>query len=88
MGLRDVEALVKNIENSVRYGGDLGAGMSLEGYGAESYAVNNRLLGAVDKLHKLYSWRALPVVGLRSLGLEAVERFGLLKEFFMRQASG
>ena len=87
MGLRDVEALVKNIETSVRYGGDIGADMGLEGYGAESYAANNRLLGAVDKLHKLYSWRAAPVVGLRSLGLEAIERLELVKKFFMQQTS-
>ena len=88
MGLRDVEALVMNIENSIRYGGDIGAGMGLEGYGAECYAANNRLLGVVDKLHKIYSWRAPPVVGLRSLGLEVVEKFGFMKEFFMSQASG
>ncbi|MCJ1243062.1 putative ubiquinone biosynthesis monooxygenase [Trapelia coarctata] len=88
MGIGDVEALVKNIENSVRYGGDIGAGMGLERYGAERYAPNNRLLGVVDKLHKLYSWRSGPVVGLRSLGLEAVERLGVVKELFMREAAG
>jgi len=88
MGIGDVEALVRNIENSVRYGGDIGAGMGLEGYGAERYATNNRLLGVVDKLHKLYSWRSGPVVGLRSLGLQAVERLGVVKELFMREAAG
>jgi ubiquinone biosynthesis monooxygenase Coq6 len=88
MGIGDVEALVRNIENSVRYGGDIGAGMGLEGYGAERYAPNNRLLGVVDKLHKLYSWRSGPVVGLRSLGLEAVDRLGPVKELFMREAAG
>ena len=88
MGLGDVEALVGNIEDSVRYGGDIGAGMALEGYGAERYAVNNRLLGIVDKFHKLYSVGSGPLVGLRSLGLEAVDKVGVVKEFFMRQAAG
>ena len=88
MGLGDVEALVGNIEDSVRYGGDIGAGMALEGYGSERYAVNNRLLGVVDKLHKLYSVGSGPLVGLRSLGLEAVDKVGVVKEFFMRQAAG
>ncbi|MCJ1420317.1 putative ubiquinone biosynthesis monooxygenase [Xylographa parallela] len=88
MGLGDVEALLGNIEDSVRYGGDIGVGMALEGYGGERYAANNRLLGVVDKLHKLYSVGSGPLVGLRSLGLGAVDRVGVVKEFFMRQAAG
>lgn len=88
MGLGDVEALVRNIEDSVRYGRDIGSGMALEGYGMERYASNNRLLGVVDKLHKLYSVGSGPLVRLRSWGLEAVDKVGFVKEFFMRQAAG
>ena len=46
------------------------------------------MLGAVDKLHKLYSWEAAPVVAARSLGLSAVEKWGGLKGLFMRVAAG
>ena len=88
MGIGDVEALVRNIEFSVAHGQDIGVQMSLDGYGAERYAVNNRLMGVVDKLHKLYSVGSGPIVGLRSWGLEAVNGVGFLKEFFMRQAAG
>jgi ubiquinone biosynthesis monooxygenase Coq6 len=45
-------------------------------------------LGAVDKLHKLYSAGSGPVVWARSLGLDAVDKMGFLKKFFMRQAAG
>ena len=88
MGIGDVEALVRNIEYSVMHGQDIGAQMSLDGYGAERYAVNNRLMGVVDKLHKLYSVGSGPIVGLRSWGLEAVNGVGFVKELFMRQAAG
>ncbi|MCJ1478502.1 putative ubiquinone biosynthesis monooxygenase [Lambiella insularis] len=88
MGLSDVEALVHNIEDSVRYGRDIGVGKALERYGADRYAANNRLLGVVDKLHKLYSVGSGPLVGLRSWGLEAVDKVGFIKDFFMKQAAG
>ena len=87
-GQEDVQALVRTIEDAVQHGMDIGVQMSLEAYNAERYSANNRLLGVVDKLHKLYSGRGVAVVGLRSWGLEAVNRIGPLKEFFMRQAAG
>ena len=87
-GLGDVQALVRTLEYAVAHGWDVGAGMSLEAYGRERYAANHRLLGVVDKLHKLYAVGGGPLVGLRSWGLEAVNAVGPLKQFFMRQAAG
>ena len=47
------------------------------------------MLGVVDKLHKLYSLKSGPLVPLRSLGFDIVNKDWLgIKGFFMRQASG
>jgi ubiquinone biosynthesis monooxygenase Coq6 len=62
--------------------------MSLEQYNAERYAANNMLLGICDKLHKLYAIESGPLVGLRSIGLRAVNSLGPLKQFLMSQAAG
>jgi len=87
-GQGDIESLVKTIKYAVEHGQDIGATMSLEPYNAERYAANNLLLGVVDKLHKLYAVESGPLVGLRSIGLRAVNGLGPLKNFFMEQAAG
>ena len=88
MGIGDVESLAKTLEFAVGHGQDIGDQLSLEAYNAERYEPNHRLLGVVDKLHKLYSFQSALIVGLRSLGLEAVNAMAPLKGFLMRQASG
>lgn len=95
MGLGDVAALVAQIEDGVRWGADIGVeGVGLlEGYGAARYGVNQRMLGVVDKLHKVYGWEGrglvgLGVVGLRSWGVEMVERWGWGKGVLMGVARG
>lgn len=88
MGLADVASLVRAIEYAVIHGGDIGVQGNLEAYESEMWMKNNRMLGVVDKLHKLYSISWGPVVGLRSLGLGAVDRFNGLKGFIMAQAGG
>ncbi|RDW78090.1 ubiquinone biosynthesis monooxygenase COQ6 [Coleophoma crateriformis] len=87
-GQGDVESLVRNIVYSVTHGMDIGAQMSLETYVADRYTKNHILLGVCDKFHKLYSVESGPVVGLRSLGLRAVDAMTPVKQFFMRQAAG
>ncbi|MCJ1354690.1 MAG: putative ubiquinone biosynthesis monooxygenase [Icmadophila ericetorum] len=87
-GIGDVQSLVKTIEYAVSHGADIGTETSLESYNAERWSANNRLLGTVDKLHKLYSVRSGPVVGLRSWGLGVINQTPLVKDFFMRQAAG
>lgn len=88
MGLSDVRSLAQTIEYAMTHGADIGVGMSLERYNSECWVRNNRMLGVVDKLHKLYATSWGPVVKLRGLGLRAVERMGPLKAFLMSQASG
>lgn len=87
-GQGDVESLARTIEYGVAHGMDIGVRLSLEAYEAERYAKNHVLMGVVDKLHKLYAVESGPIVGLRSLGLRAVDAMEPLKGFFMRQAAG
>jgi len=83
-----VVSLVRTIEEAMKAGHDIGSTMSLEQYNAERYATNNMLLGVCDKLHKLYSFRSWPIVGLRSVGLDMVNKLGFVKGFLMRNAAG
>ncbi|EON62086.1 hypothetical protein W97_01305 [Coniosporium apollinis CBS 100218] len=87
-GQADAAALVRVIETAVSQGSDIGSQLALEAYTGERWQANNALLGAVDKLHKLYSFGSGPIVPVRSWGLSAVNAIGPLKGWFMRQAAG
>ncbi|KAL9130831.1 MAG: hypothetical protein Q9217_001083 [Psora testacea] len=87
MGLADSSALASAIQDAVEHGADIGNEMTcLDRYNSERWMNNNRMLGAVDKLHWLYSARSAPVVGLRAWGLGLVNQMSGLKGWFMRQA--
>lgn len=87
MGLADSRSLASAIEYAVLHGADIGNEMGcLDKYNGEMWMSNNRMLGAVDKLHWLYSVKSWPVVGLRGLGLRTVDALGPVKGWFMRQA--
>jgi ubiquinone biosynthesis monooxygenase Coq6 len=87
-GQADVESLSRALAGAVARGQDIGSRLSLEPYESERYAANHVMLGVCDKLHKLYSVGSGPIVGLRSLGLRAVDASRPLKDFLMRQAAG
>lgn len=87
-GQGDAAALVRTISYAVQTGQDIGSTLALESYNSERYAENNAMLGVCDKLHRLYSVESGPLVGLRSLGLRAVDSMGPLKGFFMSKAAG
>ena len=87
MGLADSRSLASAIEDAVLHGADIGNEIGcLDNYNGAMWMSNNRMLGAVDKLHWLYSAKSAPVVGLRGLGLRAVDALGPVKGWFMRQA--
>ena len=89
MGLADSSSLASAIEYAVKHGADIGDEMTcLDKYNSDMWLKNNRMLGAVDKLHWLYSMKNGPVVGLRGLGLRAVDSVGPVKSWFMKQAGG
>ncbi|PSN69703.1 ubiquinone biosynthesis hydrox [Corynespora cassiicola Philippines] len=87
-GQGDAAALVQTIAQAVKTGQDIGSTLALESYNSERYAENNAMLGVCDKLHRLYSVESGPIVGLRSVGLRAVDALGPLKAFFMNRAAG
>ncbi|KAF2442009.1 ubiquinone biosynthesis hydrox [Karstenula rhodostoma CBS 690.94] len=87
-GQGDAAALVRTISHAVQTGQDIGSTLALESYNAARYAENNAMMGVCDKLHRLYSVESGPIVGLRSLGLRAVDAMGPLKGFFMNRAAG
>ena len=87
-GQGDVAALLNTLKTALEHGQDIGNQLSLEPYNSSRYLTNHAMLGAVDKLHKLYSVSSGPLVPLRSWGLSAVNSANFLKEFFMRRAAG
>ena len=87
MGLADSRSLALTIEDAVVHGADIGNEIGcLDKYNGEMWMSNNKMLGAVDKLHWLYSAKSWPVVGLRGLGLRTVDALSPVKGWFMRQA--
>jgi len=89
MGLADSQGLAGAIENAVTHGADIGSQIDcLDKYNSGAWMSNNRMLGAVDKLHWLFSAKSWLAVGLRSWGMKAVDGMGPMKELFMRQAGG
>ena len=91
MGLNDSKALAQAIEYAVCHGADIGDEMGcLDRYKGSVWWGNQRMLGAVDKLHWLYSVGSGPIVGVRGWGLRAVDAIGELgvKGWLMRQAGG
>ena len=88
-GIGDVQSLIQALEYAVLHGQDIGSILSLEPYQSDRYFSNHAMLGIVDKLHKLYSLKSGPLVRLRSLGLDIVNKDWLgIKSFFMGRASG
>ncbi|EPT03785.1 hypothetical protein FOMPIDRAFT_1142104 [Fomitopsis schrenkii] len=85
-GLGDAEALARCIEAAVRNGGDVGSFTALAPYARERYLENHKMLSAVDKLHKLYSVTAEPVVWARSVGLEVLNELDTIKAALMMSA--
>lgn len=55
-------------------------------YARARYLENHTVLSAVDKLHKLYSTTASPIVWVRSVGLEVVNELDTLKAALMMSA--
>lgn len=87
-GLSDSRALSRSIEHAVSVGWDIGSSWALDGYEREQWGRNNAMLGAVDKLHKIYSAGSGPVVWARSAGLSAIDGLDAVKGWFMRRAAG
>ncbi|KAH7914807.1 hypothetical protein BJ138DRAFT_1176989 [Hygrophoropsis aurantiaca] len=86
LGLGDVEALTQSITTALTHGADIGSYTALVPYARNRYFENHKVMAAVDKLHKLYSSTAAPVVWARSVGLEVLNELDSVKAALMLNA--
>ncbi|KAH7924293.1 ubiquinone biosynthesis hydrox [Leucogyrophana mollusca] len=86
LGLGDVEALTRCIIRALGQGADIGSYTALIPYARERYFENHKVMAAVDKLHKLYSSTAAPVVWARSVGVEVLNELDSVKAALMMNA--
>ncbi|KAI0709704.1 ubiquinone biosynthesis hydrox [Cerioporus squamosus] len=86
MGLGDVEALFNCIQKAVYNGGDIGSRTALLPYARQRYFENHKIMAACDKLHKLYSLTAEPIVWARSVGVEVLNELDSVKAALMLNA--
>lgn len=88
LGLADSAALSSLIVDGVQRGMDLGSEWCLEGYNSARWGQNSAVLGVCDKLQKVYSVGSGPVVWGRSVGVNILERMGMVKGWLMGAAGG
>ncbi|KAI0260110.1 hypothetical protein BC834DRAFT_902413 [Gloeopeniophorella convolvens] len=86
LGLGDAAALARCVRDAVARGGDVGSYTALAPYARARYLENHAVMGAVDKLHKLYARTEAPVVWARSTGLEVINELDTLKAGLMGAA--
>lgn len=87
MGLRDAAALAQIAAQARAAGLDIG-GAELEGYAQWRRGDNRTLSLVTDQLNNLFSNRIPPLRHFRRLGLAAVDRSDLARDFFMAEAAG
>ncbi|OAX43204.1 COQ6 monooxygenase [Rhizopogon vinicolor AM-OR11-026] len=86
LGLGDVDALSRCIAQALTQGSDIGSYTTLMPYARERYFENHKVMSAVDKLHKVYSSTAQPVVWARSVGVEVINELDSVKAALMINA--
>ncbi|KAK9766858.1 putative ubiquinone biosynthesis monooxygenase [Basidiobolus ranarum] len=87
-GLGDVESMSQVIINAVRSGQDIGNINVLTQYSSERFFPNAAMLGAVDKLKRLFAFNSAPIVWARSFGLDSTNALGPLKTQIIKYAMG
>ncbi|KAH9975601.1 hypothetical protein BJV74DRAFT_782076 [Russula compacta] len=88
LGLGDAAALALCIQTAIMHGGDIGSRTALAPYARGRYFENHKMMSAVDKLHKLYSSTAPPVVWARTTGVEVLNELDALKAGIIGAAGG
>ncbi|KAJ1959944.1 putative ubiquinone biosynthesis monooxygenase [Dispira parvispora] len=88
LGLADVESLVAVLTEAARLGQDFGDYNCLLGYSSARYFPNLAMLGAVDKLQKLFSTGNEPVAFVRSFGFNMVNSMPGFKAWLTKIAMG
>lgn len=88
LGFKDAAALAETVIEADRLGQDFGTLDVLETYQRWRRFDTVQMGVTTDILNRLFSNDFTPLRALRDVGLGLVERAPLLKEFFIRQASG
>ncbi|MBW0466900.1 hypothetical protein O181_006615 [Austropuccinia psidii MF-1] len=88
LGLGDAKQLAKVVRVAVENGHDIGGLTALAPYARSRYMANHLVMSTVDKLNKLYSLDASPVVWARSVGVEVLNEIPSLKALMMGKAGG
>jgi ubiquinone biosynthesis monooxygenase Coq6 len=88
MGQSDVAALVEALELGVERGMDIGSLLVLDKYVATAWPSNHVIMGVCDKLHKIFSFEAWPVVALRGWGIKSLNSLGFIKDMMVGNISG
>ncbi|TIS88944.1 ubiquinone biosynthesis hydroxylase [Mesorhizobium sp.] len=88
LGFKDVAALAEVLVEADRLGQDIGALNVLERYQQWRRFDTLQMGVTTDVLNRLFSNDIGPLRTVRDIGLGLVERMPLLKDFFIRQASG
>ena len=88
LGLRDVAALVEVLIDGARTGLDLGDPYLLERYQRWRALDTLSVAVATDGLTRLFGVSGRAASAIRRFGLGAVQRSGMLKDFFMNEARG
>jgi len=84
-GQGDVQALAGTVAEAVQHGMDLGVIGALQDYNGKRWVENHVLMGVCDKLHKIYGTGWGPVVAVRSVGVEVVNKLGPVKRWLMER---
>lgn len=87
LGFGDVACLTQILSQAAFNGKDLGDMQHLLEYETERQRHNLPMITAIDLLKRLYSVNNIPIVLMRSLGLQATNSLPILKEQIMSYAS-
>ncbi|EGG12586.1 uncharacterized protein MELLADRAFT_32404 [Melampsora larici-populina 98AG31] len=88
LGLGDARELAKTVKIALENGQDIGSLTALSPYARSRYINNHLIMATVDKLNKLYSIKASPIVWARSVGVEVLNELPSLKNLMMGRAGG
>jgi 2-octaprenyl-6-methoxyphenol hydroxylase len=88
LGFKDAAALAETVVEADRLGLDIGAVDVLQRYERWRRFDTVRMGITTDVLNRMFSNDIGPLRALRDVGLGMVDRMPVLKDFFIRQASG
>ncbi|XP_071453969.1 ubiquinone biosynthesis monooxygenase COQ6, mitochondrial [Hetaerina americana] len=86
LGFGDVDCLQKKVAEAIYSGSEIGNSQYLLEYETERQRHNFPRMVFIDALHKLYGTSFMPVVLLRSVGLQLTDALTPLKKIIMKQA--